>query len=195
MFTSQNKLLILLLILTNFSCHNSASKTLEDIKLEAPQIQAINQAIDNYNDKTLSKIIELRDYNFRKIERLFCIHQIVKTRKEAKPSRFFNVTAKIYCAEVDLKGGINGSSSDYKNLSNLSLLPVRYLLVESKNGLFSVSTYELPRIEGFYQEDLVKFFTKEEINEIDSAKLSNEEIGDRLRKKVTIYQKSQPKSK
>jgi hypothetical protein len=189
-----NKILLMLLLVTNFSCQKSDIRTFEAIDLTTSQRQAIDEAIERYNDKKLSKIIELRDYE-RQIK-LFCIHQTVKIRKEAKPSKIFDVIAKLYCAESDPKNELNSSSPNaYKNLSNLSLMPVRYLLVEDEKGSFFISTFELPRQLPYYKKDLPALFTKEERDEIDSANLSAEEIGNRLRQKAAIDRKSQTKPK
>jgi hypothetical protein len=194
MLIIKKAILISLVILTSFSCQKPDARTFEPIDLKPSQILAIEKAIDRFNDKKLSKIIELRDYE-RDIK-LFCIHQTVKVRKEAQPSRVFDVIAKLYCGESDLKGEINsGESNAYRNLFNLSLMPVRYLLVEDGKGSFFISTFELPRGLPYYKKDLPALFTKEERDEINNAKLSNEEIGDRLRKKVAMYQKSLTKSK
>jgi hypothetical protein len=182
-----------LVIMTGFSCQNRDGKKLEPIELQQSQLDAINKAIDNYNDKKLSRIIEIRDYQ-RQIK-LFCIHQTVQIRKEPEPSKIINIIAKLYCAEADPKGEIDSAkSSPYNNLSNLSLMPVRYLLVEDDNGSFFVSTYELPRQLPYYKEDVPALFSKEERDEIDNAKLSGEEIGNRLRQKIAADGKSQPKS-
>jgi hypothetical protein len=135
----------------------------------------------------------LRDYD-RKLK-LFCTHQIVKVRKEPNPSRIFDVTAQLYCGESSLKEGLNNNSGAYKNLFNLSAIPVRYLLVGNEDGRFFISTYEVPRNLPYYNEDLIRIFTRQELDEIHGApKLSGEEIGNRLRQKIATDRKSQPKS-
>lgn len=188
------------LSLLNIACSISKKHPAESLDISESQRKDINHKIDVFNDNVLSHIIEIRDYRFRKVERLFCTHSIVEIIKEKNPSRIINVTAKLTCAESSNtssssakdkpRNDTDQSSNDtgfYSDLTNLSAFPVKYFMVESDNEMFNVNSFQLPRPNPFYLRDIDLYFTEEELERINATVLDNKVIGQKLRKKFESF--------
>jgi hypothetical protein len=176
----------------NTSCSSSKRNSMELLDISKSQKEILDQKIDIFNDNVLSKIIELRDYQFRKVERIFCTHTIVEIRKEKPPSRIITITAKLVCAEPSsnlssMKGKFGDDAKNYAGLTNLSAFPVKYFIIKSDKNIFSVSSFQLPRPNPFYLSDTSLYFTDKEVEKINSTELNNKVASQKLRKKLEIF--------
>jgi hypothetical protein len=160
--------LYLIFILTSFSlisCEqpkatNNSLDILKNVR------ENIDREINKYNDDVVSKIIELRDYKFRKAN-IFCTHSNVDIKKSEFLPNHINVISRLYCTESSKekskKDGKGTVLDSYFGLTNLSDIPIKYTISLSKQNKPFILGFQLPRNAPFHEHDLKLYFDENEI--------------------------------
>jgi hypothetical protein len=160
-----------------------------DLNIPKDVRENIDREISEYNDNVISKIIEVRDYSFRKSS-IFCTHSVIEIKnaefeKNEAPPDYINIISNLYCAEPlnrkSNKGTILDSSSE---LTNLSSIPVKYTVDLSEKSKPRILGFQLPRKMPLYVHDLKLYFNQEERDKINVFKVNNAEMNRRLIEKI-----------
>jgi hypothetical protein len=176
-------------MLTSFSLISCEQPKVTNDSLDMPENvrENLDREINKYNDDVVSKIIELRDYKFRKAN-IFCTHSNVEIKKSDFLPNHINVISRLYCAEPlkekPKKDGEGTILDSYSGLTNLSDIPIKYTISLSKQNKPSILGFQLPRNAPFYEYDFKLYFNEDERNKIRDYTPNNVETNRRLKEKI-----------
>lgn len=187
---NMHKSKLLILISISFGLISCTQPEIKDNSIRIPKNvqENIDREIDKYNNDVVSKIIELRDYRFRKAN-IFCSHSNLEIKKSDFLPNHISLVSRLYCAEPSKeklkKDSKNVISDSYSGLTNLSDIPIKYTISLSKQNKPSILGFQLPRNAPFYEHDLKLYFNENERNKIRDYTPNNAEINRRLKEKIS----------
>jgi hypothetical protein len=162
------------------ACSNTAQSGM--LRMENKSLvtnRAMNLAIEDYIDQHLSESIRVKNYNRKRVKKVFCAHQTDYIEQTVTVQKSITAYIKLQCAEALL------SKENNVKLSNLSLVESRIELNQKSENSFEVFSDETPRGNPFYLDDLKKIIRSDIIDKMHSIptnKNLNTKIEEKARK-------------